>query len=65
MENQQEENNKQPVKPEPTGLDNWNDRLDENLESENSADPEADEKARVFSAEEGSGDQSDAADKAE
>jgi hypothetical protein len=31
-----------------TGLDEWNERLDENLESEAQADPEADEKAEDF-----------------
>lgn len=42
-----------------TGLDHWNDRLDTNLENENSGDVHADEKARAYSAEQGSGDQSD------
>jgi hypothetical protein len=31
-----------------TGLDEWNERLDENLEPEGEADPEADEKAEDF-----------------
>ena len=67
MENQ-ENNTVQPdastqkenqVKPDHTGLDNWNDRLDENLEKEETSDPIADEKAEKYSAEKGSGDQSD------
>lgn len=65
MENQHEETNKEPIKSNAEGLDNWNDRLDENLEGENAADPEADEKARQYSEDSGSGDQSDAADEAE
>jgi len=59
MENQQEENTKEVLKPNPGGLDDWNDRIDQNLESENAADPEADEKARLYSEQSGSGDQSD------
>lgn len=59
MENEQEDMNKEPVKPVSSGLDDWNDRLDENIEGENSADPEADEKARIYSENSGSGDQSD------
>ncbi|WP_442588741.1 hypothetical protein ACSBL2_22150 [Pedobacter sp. AW31-3R] len=43
-----------------TGLDNWNDRLDENLEKEEKGNLWADEKAKEYSAEKGSGDQSDA-----
>jgi len=42
------------------GLDSWNERLDENLENEDDADLKADEKAKRYSAEKGSGDQSDA-----
>ncbi|TDQ09837.1 hypothetical protein [Pedobacter metabolipauper] len=42
-----------------TGLDNWNERLDENLEPENRADPNADEHAKDYSDAHGSGDQSD------
>ncbi len=45
--------------PDHKGLDNWNDRLDENLENEETSDPIADEKAEKYSAENGSGDQSD------
>ena len=30
------------------GLDNWNDRLDENLESEEHSSPLADEKSKAF-----------------
>lgn len=41
------------------GINQWNDRLDENLESENTGDPGADEKARDYSTAHGSGDQSD------
>ena len=43
------------------GIDAWNDRLDQNLESEQSGDKLADKKAAAYSAAEGSGDQSDAA----
>ena len=56
MENQK---NNEPVKSNPDGLDQWNDRLDENLESEQTGDVDADEKAREYSEEKGSGDQSD------
>jgi hypothetical protein len=49
------ENAKNPDK----GLDNWNDRLDENLEAEDHNDLVADEKAKDFSEKYGSGDQSD------
>lgn len=45
--------------PEKTNLDNWNDRLDENLEPEEKGDEEADEKAADYSERNGSGDQSD------
>jgi len=41
------------------GLDSWNERLDENLENEDHADLSADEKAKRYSANKGSGDQSD------
>lgn len=40
-------------------LDKWNDRLDQNLESEKESDPRADEKAKAYSEKHGSGDQSD------
>ena len=43
------------------GIDAWNDRLDQNLEPEKTADNSADKKAEQFSAEQGSGDQTDAA----
>ena len=43
------------------GLDAWNERLDKNLEPEKTADELADARAEAYSAEEGSGDQSDAA----
>ncbi|MBO9672066.1 MAG: hypothetical protein J7577_01375 [Sphingobacteriaceae bacterium] len=41
------------------GLNNWNDRLDENLEPEDHNDILADQKAKDFSEKYGSGDQSD------
>lgn len=53
----QEESNQH--HPHPTGLDQWNDRLDENLENENQGNVTADENAEKYSAEKGSGDQSD------
>ena len=43
----------------PDGLDNWNDRLDHNLETEHEGDELADENAREYSEKHGSGDQSD------
>lgn len=43
------------------GLDKWNDRLDDNLESEDRGDTEADDNARDYSEKHGSGDQSDEA----
>lgn len=49
------ENAKHPEK----GLNDWNDRLDQNLEPEDHNDSIADEKAKDFSAKYGSGDQSD------
>jgi len=55
--NPQKGNNQQHTHP--TGLDDWNDRLDNNLESENQGDVSADENAEKYSAEKGSGDQSD------
>jgi len=45
--------------PEKTNLDEWNDRLDENMEPEEAGDEEADEKAADYSERNGSGDQSD------
>ena len=50
-----EENIKNPTK----GLDDWNDRLDENLEPLDQNDTVADDKAKDFSEKYGSGDQSD------
>jgi len=41
------------------GLDQWNDRLDENMESEAQGDPVADDKAKDYNEKYGSGDQSD------
>ena len=49
------ENSTNPVK----GLNNWNDRLDENLEPKDHSNTVADDKARDFSEKYGSGDQSD------
>lgn len=43
----------------PDGLDKWNDRLDQNLESEKEGNPEADENAAEFSKKYGSGNQTD------
>ena len=57
MENQNNNTEKDQVKPD--GIDQWNDRLDENLENEKEGDVTADEKAREFSEQQGSGDQSD------
>jgi len=64
MENQKQDLNKsnfteENIKHPDQGPDNWNDRLDENLEPEASNDTEADEKAKDFSEKYGSGDQSD------
>jgi len=64
MENQKQDLNKanfteENIKHPDQGPDNWNDRLDENLETEASNDTEADEKAKDFSEKYGSGDQSD------
>lgn len=42
-----------------TGLDEWNDRLDQNFENEHEGNELADEKARDYSYRVGSGDQSD------
>jgi len=39
-----------------TGLDQWNERLDENLEGESKGDPQADENAKQYSEQFGSGD---------
>ncbi|QIL42488.1 hypothetical protein G7074_26430 [Pedobacter sp. HDW13] len=50
-----EEHIKHPAK----GINDWNDRLDENLEPEDHNDTIADEKAKDFSAKYGSGNQSD------
>ncbi|SMC51210.1 hypothetical protein [Pedobacter africanus] len=43
----------------PDGIDNWNDRLDQNLETEHEGNELADEHARDYSEKYGSGDQSD------
>lgn len=41
------------------GMNDWNDRLDENLETEKQGDVNADDRAKDFSEQVGSGDQSD------
>ena len=41
------------------GLNDWNDRLDENLEPEKQGDTAVDDRAKDFSEQLGSGDQSD------
>jgi len=51
--------NQEKSKSAENGLDQWNDRLDENLESNDQNDVSADEKAKKFSEKEGSGNQSD------
>lgn len=61
MENQNNNSKEKQVKSTADGLDQWNDRLDENLEPETGGDLIADEKARQFSERYGSGDQSDEA----
>jgi len=58
-ENQKNNSEKAQVKPHQDGIDQWNDRLDENLESEQTGNEIADEKAREYSEKHGSGDQSD------
>ncbi|RZK21251.1 MAG: hypothetical protein EOO86_01695 [Pedobacter sp.] len=45
------------------GFNDWNDRLDENLEPKGQNDTVADENAKEFSEKLGSGDQSDESDK--
>jgi hypothetical protein len=62
MENEKSKSEKEQTKANPDGLDQWNDRLDENLETEQAGDEIADEKAREYSEKHGSGDQSDAAE---
>ncbi|WP_285008630.1 hypothetical protein [Pedobacter faecalis] len=42
-----------------TGLDQWNERLDNNLEPERAGDKAADINAAAYSQQQGSGDQSD------
>lgn len=59
MENQK---NKEELKTNQEGINQWNDRLDENLEPEQSGDIDADEKAKEYSEQQGSGDQSDEGD---
>lgn len=43
----------------PDGIDKWNDRLDQNLETEHEGNELADEQARDYLEKYGSGDQSD------
>ncbi|WP_293308975.1 hypothetical protein [Pedobacter sp. UBA5917] len=62
MENQEQAKSnfsKENAKHPEQGLNNWNDRLDENLEPEDHNNGTADEKAKDFSEKYGSGDQSD------
>jgi len=59
MENQNINPEPTHVKPDSDGLNKWNDRLDQNLESEKEGNEIADENAREYSTEHGSGDQSD------
>lgn len=42
-----------------SGLDEWNNRLDQNMETEKNGNIAADERAKAYSEEKGSGDQSD------
>jgi len=53
------ENSNLKVENPAQGINDWNDRLDENLEPTNHNDVTADEKAEDFSEKFGSGDQSD------
>jgi len=55
MDNQENTPKNEELKPDSEGIDKWNERLDENQESEQAGDLNADEKARKFSAEHGSG----------
>jgi len=48
-----------PVNNQKNGIDEWNNRLDDNLEPKDHSDTEADERAKQFSEKFGSGDQSD------
>ena len=68
MENQKQDQEKsksafiEEVQHNPTkGLNDWNERLDENLEPKKHGDTDADERAKDFSDQVGSGDQSDQA----
>lgn len=61
MEDQKKQPDTSPAKSNSEGIDNWNNRLDENLEPKGTGSTEADEKAREYSNEKGSGDQSDEA----
>lgn len=59
MENPQKQTNDHSLKTTSEGIDSWNDRLDENLEPKETGNAEADENARKYSDEKGSGEQSD------
>jgi len=59
MENQEQSLNSTQETPKDKGINEWNDRLDENLEPETTGDIDADERAKEYSDEHGSGDQSD------
>lgn len=68
MENQKQDQEKsksafiEEVQDNPAkGLNDWNERLDENLEPKKHGDTDADERAKDFSDQVGSGDQSDQA----
>jgi hypothetical protein len=62
MGNENNNVEKEQLKTNQDGINQWNDRLDENLEPEKTGDVDADEKAKEYSDQQGSGDQSDAAD---
>jgi len=59
MEDQENTPANEELHANPEKINEWNDRLDENMESEATGDADADEKARKYSEEHGSGDQSD------
>lgn len=59
MNNQETKKNTPKTGGYQSGLDEWNNRLDQNLEKEQSGDSAANERAKAYSEEKGSGDQSD------
>jgi hypothetical protein len=59
MNNQETKKNAPEAGSYQTGLDEWNNRLDQNMETEESGNSAADERAKAYSEEKGSGDQSD------